>query len=433
MMTRIIGRRPAVVAVLGIVGMVAVGCSPSQVPGGGTGPTAVITLRLAIEASPPTGALAVLAEQYSSENPLVVIELERVPNEQFSDVLRTQLQGGNGPDLFHVIGGKGTPTSVLPLAEAGYLEPLTGTIAADLFTDDNRALAELDAQIWAQPVENVPIITNYNATVAEELGIDLDFTSIDDVLAACATARASDRSLLRLAGATGLNNSVTALQFAATRVYGQNPDWNEQRAAGEVTFAGTEGWHDTLQTFLTLRDAGCFQDGVEAGVIEDNFPAIAAGTALGAFGPGGAVPSLRQVQPDATFLSVAFPGDSPADRGIFATMNMLAVSEASSPDAKVAAKEFLAWLAEPAQASALVAISGNLPVLVSPTSEIPEQYALLASHFEADAIRPTPGLSWPGPQVTIVLGTGIQGLFTGQTTIDDVLAAMDSAWDEAQE
>ncbi|UQN09797.1 extracellular solute-binding protein [Deinococcus sp. QL22] len=44
----------------------------------------------------------------------------------YPQVLRTQLQSGNGADLFYVMASAGSQVSVLPLYDAGFVAPLTG-------------------------------------------------------------------------------------------------------------------------------------------------------------------------------------------------------------------------------------------------------------------------------------------------------------------
>lgn len=430
----ILRRRPLVgsIALLGASAFALTACSGGGDGGGGGGGTdAPVTLRMSVEAGAVQAPVAVMAQKYSEENPNITFDIEEVPNEQYGEVLRTQLQGGNAPDVFYVTGGNGNPHSALPLAEAGYLEPLTDTVAAELFTDSTRYLSEWDGQIWTQPYDFVPITNNYNLTAAEELGITPPFETVDDVIDACGVAADGGKTLLRLAGSTVPNNGLTTLQFAATRVYADEPDWNTQRADGEVTFADTPGWAASLQLILDLRDAGCFQNGVEAGAIADNVPNVAAGNALGAFAPGGAVGDMRRINPDATFISTAFPGDDGEQYMFASPTNMLGVNGSASDDKKTAIMGFLAWLAEPEVADELAQTSGNLSIRAGSTSALPEQYENIASYFEEEKYQPLANLGWPSPEIYNTLGTGVQGLLTGQTTVDDVLASMDAAWDAA--
>ena len=43
---------------------------------------------------------------------------------------------------------------------------------------------------------------------------------------------------------------------------------------------------------------------------------------------------------------------------------------------------------------------------------------------------PLPNLFWPNGGVYDALGTGVQGLLTGQATPEVVLEAMDAAWEQ---
>jgi raffinose/stachyose/melibiose transport system substrate-binding protein len=429
------GRRRALgyVSFAAVLAVTLAGCSGGgdADSSGGDGDEPV-TLRLSVQAGAVESPYAVMAKTYAEEHPNVTFEIEEVPNEQFGEVLRTQLQGGNAPDVFYVTGGNGNPHSSLPLAEGGFLEPLTDTVAEELYTDETRVLAEYDGQIWTQPLDFVPVTSNYNLTVAEELGIDLPFGSVDDVFAACDVAADAGKSLLMLAGSTVPNNGLTTLQMAASRVYVDEPDWNDKRAAGEVTFSDSDGWRESIEVIVELYDRGCFQLGAEAGVIADNVPAVAAGNAVGGFAPGGATGDLKRLNPDNTYVSTVFPGDSEAKTKLFASpSNMLAVNASSGDAEKAAALEFLAWLAEPANADATADLSGNTSIRAGDGGQLPEQYALIEDYFTDHNYQPLANLLWPTPEIYNVLGTGVQGLLTGQTDVDSVLAAMDAAWDSA--
>lgn len=420
----------AAVGVTAIAGL-ALGACSSPSPEASSDPDAPVSLRLSVEAGAADAPIAVLAKQYSDENPNITFEVEAVPNEQYGEVLRTQLQGGNAPDVFYVTGGNGNAHSALPLAEAGYLVDLTGTVAEELYTDSTRFLTDYDGKVWTQPYDFVPVANNFNLTVANELGIELPFESVDDVLDACDVATDAGKTLLRLAGAAVPNAGLTTLQLAATRVYADDPKWNEKRLDGDVTFADTKGWAESLELIVEMRDAGCFQAGAEAGVIADNVPAIAAGTSLGGFAPGGQVGDLRRVNPDNEYVSTAFPGDN-GEKWMFASpSNMLALNASSDEAKQKAGLDFLAWIAEPENADALAEVSGNLSIRAGAGAELPDQYQYLSDYFTDESYQPLANLQWPSPEIYNTLGTGVQGLLTGQTKVDDVLKAMDAAWDQA--
>ena len=53
--------------------------------------------------------------------------------------------------------------------------------------------------------------------------------------------------------------------IAAATVYGPDPHWSAKLRAGTVSFDGSPGWHQALQRFIEMNDAGCFEPGM-AGV-----------------------------------------------------------------------------------------------------------------------------------------------------------------------
>src|SRR3954468_16355021 len=59
----------------------------------------------------------VIAEKYT-EDTGVKVEAKALPPDSYGLALRTQLQGGNAPDVMVVNPGSGIPESTLPLAEA---------------------------------------------------------------------------------------------------------------------------------------------------------------------------------------------------------------------------------------------------------------------------------------------------------------------------
>jgi len=433
-------RRGAAFVGFTLAGVVALaGCASgpaeNENENGGGGETAAsdepVTLRMSFQATAVASPYQTMAEQYAEENPHVTFEFEEVPNEQYGEVLRTQLQGGNAPDLFFVTGGSGNPQSVLPLAEAGHLLALTDTPAADLVTESAAGLLDADGDIWAQPVDYVPVTWNWNETVATEVGVELPLETVEDVLDACEVAADAGKNLIQLAGSTVPNNGLTTMQIAASRVYGPNPDWNEQRAAGDVTFAESDEWAETLEVMIELNENGCFQPSPEAGVIAENAPAVTSGTALSAFAPGAATADYKQLVPDNDYVAIAFPGTDDAETRLFASpTNAFAVNAASDEAKQAAALEFLAWLAEPENSDELSTHSGNISITVGEGADLPEPFRYIEPYLtDPELNQPLASLLWPNPGVYTALGTGVQGLLTGQTTIPAVLAAMDAEWD----
>ena len=356
----------------------------------------------------------------------VEIEVIPYPSDAYNTQVTTQLQAGNAADMMVLAPGTGQPISVVNLAEAGFLEPLnetsTGTIPAG-----TEAEYTYDGDVYAQPAALVPVGFIYNGPGGEEVGIDEYPTTYEDLLEACTTARDGGKTFTVLAGGVPFNTGLFSMLVSATRVYAETPDWNEQRAAGDVTFADS-GWRDVLEDIVEMNDGGCFQDGVAGGTFDSITQGIGGQTSLTAAVPGSAASSIAA----GTGLDLnvqAFPPDG-GDPYTLASANYAwAVNASSDDDVKASAQEFLDWLATPEESQAFADLSGFVPITGATADNLLPIYEPIGDLLENGDYAGLPNATWPNPAVYDALGTGVQGLLTGQKTVDQVLEEMDAAWD----
>jgi raffinose/stachyose/melibiose transport system substrate-binding protein len=369
---------------------------------------------------------AKFAAQYSEETG-VEIEVIPYPGEAYNTQVTTQLQGGNAADMMILSPGTGQPISVITLAEAGFLEPL-GDISAAVIPAGTESLYEVDGEIYAQPAALTPTGLLYNAPGGAEVGIEEYPATYEDMLAACPTAREGGKSFNVLAGSAPPNNGLLAMVISATQVYGPTPDWNEQRAAGDVTFADSD-WRDVLETIVEMKDTGCFQDGVEGGTFDSITQGIGGQTSLSATVPGSAAASIG----GATGLDLTVQAFPPADGEqpfIVASAGYAwAINAAAEDGAKTGAQAFLDWAAEPEQAQSFADLAGFVPITGVDAANLPPQYLPIGELLEQGSFVEAPLATFPNPAVYDALAGGVQGLLTGQKTVDQILDEMDAAWD----
>ena len=104
---------------------------------------------------------------------------------------------------------------------------------------------------------------------------------------------------------------------------------------------------------------------------------------------------------------------------------------ASSDDAvKASAQAFLDWVAQPEQAQAYADLSGAVPITGIDAGHPAPSYEPIGELLGTGAYTGVPNAAWPNPAVYDALGAGVQGLLTGQKTVDQVLEEMDAAWGE---
>ena len=371
-----------------------------------------------------------LADEYMESHEGVTITTNPTPNDKYGETIRTQFQAGNASDVVQTTPGSGDARGLIGLADAGFLEPL-GDTASGLVPEGSESLFEIDGKIYGQPLDFT--IGSVVASIGNSFRMGMtDFVwpeTMDDLYAACDAAAATGGSLIALAGAAPPNTGLMAQAIAATRVYADDPDWNQQRLDGDVTFADSQGWKDTLQTIIDLKDAGCFQAGAEGGGFDAITNGLSGGTSIGGFIPSGAAIEIaKAAPPEAGFAVEPFPAADGGTPYVMASSNYtLSISAASTH--KEAASAFLEWMAEDAQQQRYYELSGELPVSAYQDMDLAGTiYEPIVDLLASNSYTSLPSNVWPNPSVYEALGVGVQGLLTGQKTIDQVLEDMDNAW-----
>ena len=251
---------------------------------------------------------AQIAAEYTEETG-VEIEVIPYPSDAYNTQVTTQLQAGNAADVMILSPGTGQAISVITLAEAGFLEPL-GETASSLLPDGNESLFQLDGDIFGQPTALTPTGLVFNAPQATRSGVD-DTPRPMKISSPRARPRATAARPSRFSPVQlRPTRACSRMLISATRVYAETPDWNEQRAAGDVTFADS-AWRDVLEDILEMNESGCFQDGVAGGTFDTITAGLGGGTSLTAAVPASAAASIGEAT--GSDLNVqAFP---PADGG----------------------------------------------------------------------------------------------------------------------
>ena len=198
-----------------------------------------------------------------------------------------------------------------------------------------------------------------------------------------------------------------------------------------MTFAGTQGWQGTLQTIVDLSKAGCFQEGAQGAGFDAITNNMAQGTSVSFFGPLGSASELQKAAPTQKFVAEAFPPATASGKSFGIASATYSLSINAQSQKKDAATAFLNWLAEPAQASLFAQVSGGLPTTGLDKIDFSKTiYADVADQLKSGAYTALPNSGWKNSAVYDALGTGVQGLLTGQSTVDSVLKSMDTAWDQ---
>jgi raffinose/stachyose/melibiose transport system substrate-binding protein len=384
---------------------------------------------LAYSAAP---ALNVLIPNFERVYPKISVNVSYVPTlNALYQLETTELGAGNGPDVISVWPGCGTPISVCVLAKGGYVAPM------------------LEVP-WAKRSRSIPAATSaskygqglfvFSPTVTFEgiftnddtfkrLGLQVPQT-FSQLLAVCAKAKAAGVTPMLL----GANGSGVVQQLlgdiALTTVYAKDPHWGQELKAGKVTFAGTPGWRAALQEFVDMNGAGCFQPGPAALTTIAADVEFAQGQAL--MYP---ILSTHQGQiaasnPQFAWSQHPFPSGSDPSQTV-TLINLSsgpAVNARSSAQSQAAAQTFINFLARPAQNALYAQLTGGVTPYQFAKGQLPAYLSSFAPVIKAHRYGVNPVETWWNADVGNVLSQDGIGLITGQKSIDDILAEMDTAW-----
>lgn len=429
-MNRNIRRRLGAMAVITMLGggLLSACGSGSSSAGAGTEPQ-TITFAYQIANPNAKSVFATLAEQYQKSHPGVTIKTNPIALNTYGSTLTTQLQAGNGPDVFFVNAGSGQAGSVTELAQAGKLMDLTGKVDASVVPATSKDLLYSNGKLVAIPPYLAPTGIISNPNVRKKAGINITAAStLDQVIANCGKAKSAGVSVFGIAGAMAPNTAIFTMAIASSTVYGPDPTWNQERAAGKVTFDGSAGWKAALNAMKALYDGGCFQDGAAGAGFDALTNGMGQGQMSGFVAPGGGAKDIMDSTHGAVKLDVlAMPAPSGYTTHLMLGTPDAVAGNAATKSPKLVA-DFLNWMTQPAQTQEAASASGELPVGKVDTSKLLPQYQPIGSLLKSGQTAPYGYLSWPNGEVYNALGTGVTGLLTGQMSVDDVLKSMDQAW-----
>ncbi|MBE3015998.1 carbohydrate ABC transporter substrate-binding protein [Microbispora sp. NEAU-D428] len=421
-------RRAAAVALPLATGLLLAAC------GGEDGSTAngeepqTITLSYA-SANTGEKAYETLAQDYMKAHPGVTIKTNRIALNAYNQTLTTQMQAGNGPDVMYINAGTGQAGSVGQLGKAGLLMDLDSSLKSVL-PEGTEELYSLDGKLLGVPSAVTISAIVYNDDLAKQNGVTVTPSStLQDVLSQCGKVKAAGKSIFGLAGSVPQNPGIMAMEIASSTVYGPNPTWNQDRAAGKTTFAQTQGWRDALQAVIDLNKSGCFQNGAAGAGFDALTNGASQGKLFGFFAPSGATKDIMDAaQGHVKLIALPFPAPQGTQTYAALTANIGLAGNAKTKSPKLV-QDFIKFSVSPDEAKKFADAQGSIPVGSDiATSDLLPQYQPIADMLKNKQYRPFGIDTWPNGQVYDALGSGATGLLTGQKTIDDVLKAMDAAW-----
>jgi raffinose/stachyose/melibiose transport system substrate-binding protein len=387
-----------------------------------------------VAAANQQSAWDILIPNFERVYPNVKVEITyAVTAPQLYQLETTELAAGNGPDLISTAPGCNQPISICALAQAGDLAPMTG-------------------KPWATRKRSLPIITSLtkhgptlygfepivagigmftNDDLFKKLGLRVPQT-FSELLGLCKQAAAHGTVAIVMNGAAPQDVSYLLTGLAVPTVYGTDKHWTGEQKAGKRTFAGSSGWQQALQSFLTLNNAGCFQPGMTGTSAPAARAEFAQGQGLIYPGRSDFKGAIDADAPQFSYSFHAFPaGASTTQTNTIVDFGFaLSVNAHASAANQEAAQEFVDFVARPKQDALLAHLLGAVTQYEFLKNELPAFMSSLSPALIQGRYVIDPEDAWWNAGVLVTLEQDGIGLATGQETVDGLLNAMDAAWNQ---
>lgn len=366
---------------------------------------------------------------FEAANPGVTVNATFAASSDIESTMPTQLGSGAGPDLVSVQPGiGGNLIGVGNLAKAGYLEDLSGQPWASDISDSLRTSTDYEGATYMYPGVLQPLGAFYNTQAMDEVGAVVP-TTWDEVLELCDVAAANGKVAYSLGLQDQWVTQLVPYGLAATLVYGEDQDWNAELISGDVTFPDSQ-WLTVLEQYQEMDAAGCFTADANGVSFDNTLPPVAAGEALGIVQVGGIFGNLQEQNEDVTYALEPLPATNDATQTQIAASPGVGIGVNAASSNKDLAIAFVNFLAESAQINGFAeTLGGVVPAIPNDLFEVPELLVAFNDLVVEGRAQPFPDTGWPNARIQNAHLVGIQQMFLGDATAQDVLNRMQAEVD----
>jgi raffinose/stachyose/melibiose transport system substrate-binding protein len=418
-------RARLVVGLLAVIGVVAVVAAAASAKPRAT-PSGTLSLAMATTYKP---GFDILIPNFNRIFPDIKVNpVYYVAGAPFATAVTTQFSAGNGTDMVWNTGARTGPTAVWPFAEAGYLTDLTKRPWVKRMFPADRYQYAYKGKIYAYDFGlSILALPAYNKDFFAQNKLAVP-TTWKQFLALCQQIAGLGKIPVAWAGGSAAVNTNNVVALAASTVTGPDPKWLQKRLNHQTTFATTPGWRRAVQMLVDMKNSKCFGPGVEAVQIPQMQQQFASGQAAMMFTYAGLNAQVIGINPKLNIGLFPPPADIAKNTWLTAqAAGGIGLNVKSSN--KEAALTFIDFLGREGQQRLFARIN----YLVSPfdalKGNLPGIYGDLKSWFAADKVVSTITAEWPNTSMGTNSGASIQGIFTGQKSVADVLADMDKYFD----
>jgi raffinose/stachyose/melibiose transport system substrate-binding protein len=403
-------------ALLAVTTMVLAACS-----GGTNAASDANTLTLA---SVDQGSVEDVVKAFEEANPGVQVNFTTNSADQYQQQIRTQLSSGTAPDVFSVWPGDGNPGATHVLAKPGYLKDLSSQPWVAKYPEVVSSVAQYEGKTYNAifGVNGIGAIYNEEAMTKSALTPPTTWT---ELLAFCRAAKEKGTPAFALGIQDNWVTQIVLFSLVATTVYGPDRDFDKKMKAGEATFA-TSAWATAVAKYQEMDRTGCFQANPLGTSYEASQDLAAKGKTLGMVQGNWVISLLQKKNPKGTFTLKALPAtDDPSQTLIPAAAGAGYGINVKAKNPSLALK-FVNFVMSPEGMNLYAKKQGGLPALQDTGFDVGPSLTELSTFLTEDRTVPFMDQLWPNPKVQQTMFAGLQEIFSGQSTPEQLLASMDA-------
>ncbi|MER5358699.1 extracellular solute-binding protein [Streptomyces sp. NPDC002785] len=349
------------------------------------------------------------------------------PTDQVQTVVRTQLSGGNAPDVHVLYPGSGSAMSMVELAKAGLLADLSEQAwTKEVPASFHPAYRHKDKTYLYSAGSSV-IGAIHNKKVFAEAGVEPPRTW-SQLLDVCAKLKAKGVIPIALGAQTPWVTQLITYALVPNAVYAKNPDFDAEMAAGRAHFRGS-GWADAMGKYQELQRRGFFNDNPNGTTYEQQTSMVASGKAAMAVQVSAVLANFRQASRSPDDLGMfPFPGGEDAANlwipaGIVVGLGVCARSKKAA-----GAKAFIEFLGKQENVNRWAQSVAAIPFKRDASTRIDPALNDFLPVIDDNRAVPFMDQSWPNAEVQPAHFASVQNLLAGKTDVDGALGQMDKAY-----
>jgi raffinose/stachyose/melibiose transport system substrate-binding protein len=340
------------------------------------------------------------------------------PNDVYQEKLQSQLLAGDAADVIMV-----DPQHVQSWGKSGYLADLGSQSWASEISAPLKPFVSYQGKLLASPMELSPVGLYVNMDVLAKAGITTAPTDFPTFIADLAKLKAAGLPGYSFPDSQGYMAEFVTLMSAATTVYRQTPDWDQQFMQGKVSF--TTSFQTPLEQIQQLGSYVNFADAVGTDETTTGEPDFIAGKS--AFYAGGSWLAEAIEKANFKLAFIPWPGGDTGTQpsALVFPGTMWAMNAATSHT--TAAEDYINfWSQSQNLAPYLSSEAAISPFHSSGTTGDP-LLSTMVSAYAADRFALFPTNSWDLAQPETTIRSVLQGFLLGKTNVPATLQAIQSA------